>query len=86
MKITFYRFYGLNVIELSVFLMQINDTCAEGDGNRDIINKKRLLLYFKSHSNYSKYAVEMFTNIAQVKVQSCGLKTVIIILKNCLLH
>lgn len=55
------------MIEMAVFLMQLMDTCAEGDGERNNINKKRLLLYFKRFSAYSKYALEMFVSIAQVK-------------------
>ena len=47
--------------------MQMKDTCAEGDGERNDINTKRLLMYFKSHGSCSKYAVEMLTNIAQKK-------------------
>lgn len=45
----------------------MKDTYAEGDGERNDINIKRLLMYFKSHGSFSKYAVEMFTNIAQTK-------------------
>ena len=52
---------------MTVFLMQMKDTCAEGDGERNDLNMKRLLLYFKSHSSFSKYAIEMFTAIAQRK-------------------
>ncbi len=47
--------------------MQMKDTCAEGDGERNDINMKRLLQYFKSYGSFSKYAVEMFTAIAQRK-------------------
>jgi len=47
--------------------MQLIDTCAEGDGARNNINKKRLLLYFKSTNSFSKYAIEMFTSIAQIE-------------------
>jgi len=63
----FSRYYGLNVIELAVFLMQLKDTCAEGDGDRSNINKKRLLLYFKKFKSFSKYSIEMFTTLAQVQ-------------------
>lgn len=45
--------------------MQLIDTCAEGDGERSNINKKKLLLYFKKFS-FSNYSVEMFTSLAQV--------------------
>jgi len=52
---------------MAIFLMQLIDTCAEGDGARNNINKKRLLLYFKSTNSFSKYAIEMFTSIAQIE-------------------
>lgn len=52
---------------MAIFLMQLIDTCAEGDGVRNNINKKRLLLYFKSTNSFSKYAIEMFTSIAQIE-------------------
>ena len=47
--------------------MQLKDTCAEGDGDRNNINKKRLLLYFKSSNSFTKYSIEMFTSIAQIE-------------------
>jgi hypothetical protein len=50
---TFNRAYGLNVIELIVFLMQLIDMCKEGDGEQSIINKKRLLMYL-SHPHLFK--------------------------------
>ena len=65
--IFFDRFYGLNIIELAVFLMQLIDTCKEGDGLRNNINKKRLLLYFKSSNSFHNYSLEMFTSIAQIE-------------------
>lgn len=61
------RYYGLQVIEMAVLLMQLKDTCAEGDGDRHNINKKRLLSHFQSVSSFSKYAIEMFTSISQVE-------------------
>ena len=48
-----FRNYALNAIEMTVFLMQMKDTCAEGDGERNDLNMKRLLLYFKSHKHVS---------------------------------
>ena len=63
----FDRFYGLNMIELAVFLMQLIDTCKEGDGLRNNMNKKRLLLYFKSSNSFHNYSLEMFTSIAQIE-------------------
>jgi hypothetical protein len=65
--IFFDRFYGLNIIELAVFLMQLIDTCKEGDGLRNNMNKKRLLLYFKSSNSFHNYSLEMFTSIAQIE-------------------
>lgn len=50
-----------------MFLMQLIDTCKEGDGLRSNINKKRLLLYFKSSSSFPNYSVEMFTSVAQIE-------------------
>ena len=47
--------------------MQLKDTCAEGDGDRNKINKKRFLLYFKSWNSFKKYSIEMFTSIAQIE-------------------
>lgn len=47
--------------------MQLTDTCAEGDGDRNNINEKRLLSYFFNTASFTKYAVEMFTSIAQEK-------------------
>ena len=47
--------------------MQLIDTCREGDGERSIINQKRLLMYFKSSTSFKNYAIEMFTWIAQIK-------------------
>ena len=61
------RYYGLNIIELAVFLMQLTDTCAEGDGDRNNVNQKRLLSYFFRFNSFTKYAMEMFTSIAQVE-------------------
>ena len=47
--------------------MQLIDTCKEGDGERSMISKKRLLMYFKSSNSFKNYSVEMFTWIAQIK-------------------
>jgi len=49
------------------FLMQLKENCAEGDGDRHNINRKRLPSYFHSASSFSKYAIEMFTHISQVE-------------------
>ena len=50
--------YGLQVIQLGVFLMQLNDTEAEGDGERSIINWKMLMLYYRCRPRGMKYAFE----------------------------
>ena len=54
------------MIDLAVVLMQLIDTCKEGDGLRNNINK-RLLLYFKSSNSFHNYSLEMFTSIAQIE-------------------
>ena len=50
--------YGLQVMQLGVFLMQLNDTEAEGDGERSIRNWKVLMLYFRAQPRGLKYAFE----------------------------
>ena len=59
--------YALCCIFLAVLVMQMKDTAAEGDGNRNLINQKLLLSVFKSMGAYSKYAIEMFVSIAQIE-------------------
>jgi hypothetical protein len=59
--------YGMSCIFLSVVLLQLKDTAAEADGDRNLINQKLLLLLFKSLGTYSKYALEMFVSIAQME-------------------
>ena len=49
--------YALCCIFLAVLVMQMKDTAAEGDGNRNLINQKLLLSVFKSMGAYSKYAI-----------------------------
>ena len=57
----------MSCIFLSVVLLQLKDTAAEADGDRNLINQKLLLLLFKSLGTYSKYALEMFVSIAQME-------------------
>ena len=59
--------YGLCFIFLTLLLLQMKDTAAEADGERNLINQKLLLSFFKSMGAYSKYAIEMFISIAQVE-------------------
>ena len=59
--------YGLQVIQLGMFLMQLNDTEAEGDGERSLTNWKMLLLYFRSRPRGKKYAYEAMRFITCVK-------------------
>ena len=59
--------YGLCLIFLTLVILQLKDTAAEGDGDRNLINQKLLLQIFKSLNNYSKYAIEMFVSIAQIE-------------------
>lgn len=58
--------HGLCFIFLTILLLQMKDTAAEADGERNLINQKLLLSIFKSMGSYSKYAIEMFTSIAQI--------------------
>ena len=59
--------YALCFIFLAILVMQMKDTAAEGDGNRNLINQKLLLSVFKSMGAYSKYAIEMFVSIVQIE-------------------
>ena len=58
---------GLCFIFLTILLLQMKDTAAEADGERNLINQKLLLSVFKSMGDYSKYAIEMFISIAQIE-------------------
>ena len=49
------RNYALCCIFLTILILQMKDTSAEGDGERNLINKKLLLSVFKSLGSYSKY-------------------------------
>ena len=40
--------YALCLIFLAIFVMQMKDTAAEGDGSRNLINQKLLLSVLKS--------------------------------------
>ena len=59
--------YALSFIFLGVLIMQMRDTGAEGDGQRNLINQKLLLSVFKAMGSYSKYAIEMFVSVAQIE-------------------
>lgn len=59
--------YGLCFIFLTILILQMKDTAAEGDGERNLVNQKLLMSVFKSMGAYSKYAVEMFVSIAQIE-------------------
>ena len=61
------RNYALCCIFLTILILQMKDTSAEGDGERNLINQKLLLSVFKLLGSYSKYALEMFTSIAQIE-------------------
>ena len=50
--------YGLQVIQLGVFLMQMDDTEREGDGERMMRNWKLLMLFNRSRKRGKKYAFE----------------------------
>ena len=59
--------YGLHVIQLGVFLMQLNDTEKEGDGERCLMNWKLLMLYFRARKRGMKYAFEAMRLITFTK-------------------
>lgn len=50
--------YGLQVLQLGVFLMQLDDTEREGDGNRMMRNWKVLMLINRAGKRGKKYAFE----------------------------
>ena len=60
--------YGLQVIQLGVFLMQLNDTEAEGDREQSLINWKLLMLYYRYRSRGMKYAFKVMRLITCTKV------------------
>ena len=59
--------YGLQVLQLGTFLMQLHDTEKEGDGERNLRNCKLLMLYFRSRQRGKKYAFEMMRFLTCVK-------------------
>ena len=59
--------YAMCYIFLTILILQLKDTAAEADGDRNLINQKLLLSVFKSMGAYSKYALEMFVSIAQIE-------------------
>ena len=59
--------YGLQILQRGVFLMHLNDTEAEGDGQRSLRNWKLLMLYFCSRPRGMKYAFEAMRLITFVK-------------------
>jgi len=63
----FEKNYGLCVIFLSMLIIQMKDTAAKADGNRNLINQKALLSVLKSIGAYSKYAIEMFVSISHIE-------------------
>lgn len=59
--------YAFQVLQLGVFLMQLNDTEKEGDGERCLMNWKLLMLYFRSRQRGTKYAFEAMRLITCTK-------------------
>ena len=57
--------YALCLIFLTILILQLKDTAAVGDGERNLINQKLLLSVFKSMGAYSKYALEMLDQLDQ---------------------
>ena len=64
----FVKNYAICFIYLTLVVLQLKDTAAEGDGDRNLINQKLLLAIFKSLGQYSKYTIEMFNSVAQMEV------------------
>lgn len=50
--------YGLQVLQLGLFKMQLDDTEQEEDGKRMMRNWKMLMLYSRSRKRGGKYAYE----------------------------
>lgn len=50
--------YGLQVLQLGIFKLQIDDTEREGDGERMLRNWKMLMLFSRSRPRGGKYAFE----------------------------
>ena len=50
--------YGLQIMQMGVFLMQLDDTEREGDGQRMMRNWKLLMLFNRSRRRGKKYAFE----------------------------
>ena len=48
----------MQLIQLGVFLLQLDDTEREGDGERMMRNWKLLMLYSRSRKRAKKYAFE----------------------------
>ena len=59
--------YALCHIFLTILRLQLKDTAAEADGERNLVNQKLLLMVFKSLGSHSKYALEMLVSIAQIE-------------------
>ena len=52
---------------LTNLILQLKDTTAEADGERNLINQKLLSSVFKPMGACSQYALEMFTSIAHLE-------------------
>lgn len=62
------RNYATSILDYYVMMLEMKDTAKEGDGDRLLINMKRLLLYFKAAGSSKKnYSIEMFVAIMQVE-------------------
>lgn len=59
--------YALQCLQLGVFLMHLNDTEKEGDGDRCLMNWKLLMLYFRARPRGAKYAFEAMRLITCAK-------------------
>ena len=60
--------YGLRILQLGIFLMQLNGIEKEADGDRALRNWKSLMLYFRAHSRALSSVIRIFQGImAEVK-------------------
>ena len=58
--------YARQILQMGLFLMQLNDTECEGNGNRIVTNWK-LLLFSRSRKKGQKYAFEAMRFISHIK-------------------
>lgn len=66
LKPDYQRNYATSILDYYLMMLQLIDTTKQGDGDRLLLNMKRLLLYFrKAGTSKTNYSVEMFVAIVQ---------------------